>query len=190
MGIFILSLGIKKSNPQSSPIPVWSMSPHRTSKLLNSFPFSRIKEVADACGHFWNSIPMLSQFVFTPGVADTQIWSLGAAGREWSNTATGSTLGKCLGSCRKANLNPSKSYLNASIRSGHHICELHACDHRVTSTILSVMVKPKGSTAGEWEIDHFFWTDPTVSQNLCAWPRYYSDKCFGDIYTLDETRVV
>lgn len=52
--------------------------------------------------------------------------------------------------------------------SGHHICELHACDPRVTSIILNVMVKPKDSTSDEWEIDHPFWTDPTVSQNLCA----------------------
>jgi len=45
-------------------------------------------------------------------------------------------------------------------------------------------VKPKDSTADEWEIDHLFWTDPTIFQNRCAWPRYYSDKCFGDVYTL------
>lgn len=51
------------------------------------------------------------------------------------------------------------------------------------------MVKPKGSTADEWEID-LLWTDPAVSHNPCAWPRYCSGKCFGDIYALAETCVV
>lgn len=93
---------------------------------------------------------------------------------------------------KKANLSPSNSYLNAGIKVtlGHHICELYACDHRVTSSISDVTVKPKGSTADEWEIDQLFWTYPTVSQNLCAWSRYYSDKCFGEVYRLDETCVV
>lgn len=45
---------------------------------------------------------------------------------------------------------------------GHHICELYACDHRVTSIILDVMVKPNGSTADEQEIDQLFWTYPRI----------------------------
>jgi len=57
-----------------------------------------------------------------------------------------------------------KSYLNARIKItlGQPICELRACDQRVTSIIFNVMAKPIGSTADEWEIDHPFWTDPTI----------------------------
>lgn len=89
---------------------------------------------------------------------------------------------------KKLNLSPSNSYLNAGLKVtlGHHICELCACDHRVTSIISDVMVKPKGSTADEQEIDPLFWTYPPVSQDLWAWSRYCSDKCFGDVSKLDE----
>lgn len=93
---------------------------------------------------------------------------------------------------KEVNLNLSNSNLNAGtkVTLGHHICELYACDHRVTSIISDVMVKPQGSTADEQEIDQLFWTYPPASQNLCAWSRYCSDKCFGDVYKLDETCAV
>lgn len=44
---------IEQPPGQARPVPslFWSMPPHRTSKLPNSFPFSRIKEVTDARGH-------------------------------------------------------------------------------------------------------------------------------------------
>lgn len=101
---------------------------------------------------------------FSPGVADTQICSLGTAGYKWIDVARDSTLGKCQESCRKSKSKPNKSYLNACIKitSGQPICELHARDQRVTSIILNVMAKPMGSTSDEWEIDHPFWTDPTI----------------------------